>query len=512
VSVQCAALMRYSGLALGALVLAGCACERVELAVTAESTKLRADDPLPETSAVFDGKRVRLRGVRGETLGVNVHLGDGREQSVELELPEHVAQISPFQVGFVRVREPSTAMYGESRGKGRYPDVLTPVSGAVTADKRVYFDVALRKDAPVGLHRGELTIEKQRFELELVVEPLSIDLSVDPLVWVFYLPKEIARVHGIPEDDGSELLELEERYHSLFRAHGALLATNLPPGRFPPRKRFVRDVRHWPVALDLSSDAAITKDVREWLTLFEGSQVIPFTIPVDEPATLAQKQRAAHIARVIGRAGGGPPRLLRAVTDRFSDVYDGSIDVWFSPWDIPARAQQRRPKGERFWTYNGKPPGAGSMIIDTDGVALRTWGWIAYLYEIDLWYAWEGLYFSDRYNGGGPTDLERDTVTFDERTRGGEDFGNGDGLLAYPGPRPSLRLKALRRGLSDRLLLVALDRCGGRERAQQIARGLVPRALGEASGNRPSWPRDERAFEAAKGELLDALTQRGCHD
>ena len=79
------------------------------------------------------------------------------------------------------------------------------------------------------------------------------------------------------------------------------------------------------------------------------------------------------------------------------------------------------------------------MILDTDGAALRTWGWIAERYGIELWYAWEGLYFSDRYNRGGPTDVMVDPLTFDERSLGRSDFGNGDGLLAYPGPLPSMR-------------------------------------------------------------------------
>jgi hypothetical protein len=245
------------------------------------------------------------------------------------------------------------------------------------------------------------------------------------------------------------------------------------------------------------------------LALFAGSSVVPFAIPVDEPRTAEDKRRAAHVARVIGDAGGGHPRLLRAVTDRVDEIYDGVIDVWFSPRDIPARARERRVRGERFWTYNGRPPSAGSMIIDTDGVALRTWGWIAYLYDVELWYAWEGLYFSDRYNGGGPTAVEDDPITFDERHKGGTDFGNGDGLLAYPGPRPSLRLKALRRGLTDRLLLLALDRCGGRNAAISIARRLIPRALGEA-GDRPSWPAQERPWEIARREVLDELARRSC--
>jgi hypothetical protein len=493
-----------------ALAVSGCACEPEAFALTGESTKLKKDDPLPGPSAIFDGNRVSLRGLRGETLGVLVNLRDGREHSLELVLPEHVARASSFELGFVEVREPSTSMYGESRGRGRYPDPLTPVSGAVHTDQGGYFDVVIRRDAPAGTHRGELVLDGKRFVVELRVEPLSIELETEPLVWAFYLPKEIAHAHGVAEDDSPELIELELRYHQLFREHGVLLAADLPPERFPPRRRFVHGVRYWPVALDLSSDRAIARDVRAWLALFAGSSVVPFAIPVDEPQTPADKQRAAHVARVIGEAGGGHPRLLRAVTDRVDDdVYDGVIDVWFSPGDIPERARQRRVRGERFWTYNGRPPSAGSMIIDTNGVALRTWGWIAYLYDVELWYAWEALYFSDRYNRGGPTDLSDDPITFDERSKGGQDYGNGDGLLAYPGPRPSLRLKALRRGLSDRLLLRALDRCGGRAEALAIARGLIPRALGEA-GPRPSWPADERAWEIARGRVLDALGRRSC--
>ena len=142
------------------------------------------------------------------------------------------------------------------------------------------------------------------------------------------------------------------------------------------------------------------------------------------------------------------------------------------------------------------------MILDTDGVALRTWGWIAYRYGIELWYAWEGLYFSDRYNGGAPTAVFEQAITFDERRKGGEDFGNGDGVLAYPGPLPSLRLKALRRGLQDRLLLLELERCGGGKEARAIAEKLVPRALGEAEVT-PSWP----LGRAVVGSRARALTR-----
>src|SRR3954466_13625087 len=144
------------------------------------------------------------------------------------------------------------------------------------------------------------------------------------------------------------------------------------------------------------------------------------------------------------------------------------------------------------------------MILDTDGAALRTWGWIAERYQVELWHAWQGLYYSDRYNHGGNTDVMRDPLTFDERSRGGSDHGNGDGLLVYPGPLPSLRLKALRRGLQDRLLLRELRRCGGGNLADRTLRSVVPTALGEAHGA-ASWSLDEPTWELARLEVLTAI-------
>jgi hypothetical protein len=201
---------------------------------------------------------------------------------------------------------------------------------------------------------------------------------------------------------------------------------------------------------------------------------------------------------------------LRAVTDEPRPSYGDAFDLYFSPKSFAAPQTERRARGERFWTYNGKPPEAGSMVVDGDGVGLRTWGWIAERYAIDLWYAWEGLYFSDRYNQGGPTDVMIDPLTFDERSRGNSDFGNGDGLLAYPGPLPSLRLKTLRRGLQDRLLLRELGRCAGGDQARRILRRTVPRALGEARGE-SSWSLEETNWESARREVLRQIEVL-CHE
>jgi hypothetical protein len=480
------------------------------LQVLGDSSRLESGAPSPAKSPFFDGREVRLRGARGEALGLQIRLADDGMRRVSLELSAAGVRVEGFSVRSLEVTQPSTDMYGPSSGRGRYPDVLVPAALAVDTRELAFFDVIIAEDAVPGRYAGALSVGEQVFPVVLDVSSARIELEPEPLVWVFYLPGEIARVHGLADQDSGALLAKEREYYELFRAHGALLASDLEPARFPARREFVRQVRYWPVKIDISNERSIARDVKAWLELFRGSGVTPFAIPVDEPRTTEAKLRARAIAEAIGRAGGGRPEFLRAVTDRAEPLYGNSFDVFVSPENFPEAEQARRTNGERFWTYNGRPPAAGSMVLDTEGSALRSWGWIAERYGVELWYAWEGLYFSDRYNQGGATDVLRDPVTFDERSRGGSDWGNGDGLLAYPGPLPSLRLKALRRGLQDRLLVQKLRACAGDDSAREIVERMVPRALGEGSG-RASWASDENAWERARALLLDQI-EVSCRD
>jgi Domain of unknown function (DUF4091) len=490
-----------------------------ELAIVSEDARLRRDEPLPATSPLFDGTRVRLRGGRGETLALQV-ISRGHDAAVTLTLAAEpssppapspgtlkasasaTVRVDAYAVQWLNVREPSTSMYGPSRGGGIYPDPLRPSAQPVSGD--ALFDVAIAADAAPGLYRGTLAVAGRVLPVELTVEPMRIDLDDDPLVWIWYQPGEIARAHGLADDDGA-LLPLERRYHALARAHGAYLASDLPLARFLARQPLMRGTRYWPVELDLSSAESAQRDVGQWLNQFAPLPQTAFTIPIDEPHST--EERAA--ARAAGERIGRHDKLLRAVTAPPSGDFAGAIDVFIGPASRPPHR----------WTYNGTPPSAGSVVIDAPGSSLRTWGWIAQRYGVELWYAWEGTYFADRYNGGGPIDVLNEPLTFDQRRKRlrSPDWGNGDGVLIYPGrsageaaakaPWPSLRLKALRRGLQDRLLLRALERCGAGDAATAAVRALVPRALDEGAGQ-AAWPDDPAAWEAARGGLYDTWRAR----
>src|SRR5688500_14452270 len=162
-----------------------------EVAVHGESVRTKRGQPTPSDSALFDGRRVDLRGVRGETLGLGVRVTEATRM-VRLRLPDAAAAVESFAVRSITVREPSTSMYGESLGSGSYPDVLVPNREGVQTNEQAYFDVASKPSATPGRYSGTLQIDARSIDVTLVVDRESVDLDKQPLVWVFYLPKEIA--------------------------------------------------------------------------------------------------------------------------------------------------------------------------------------------------------------------------------------------------------------------------------------------------------------------------------
>jgi hypothetical protein len=430
-------------------------------------TAIREGDPVPATSPWFDGTTVTLAAARGETLGIQVLHGDG---PAVLAIPD--ARVTGFGVQTVRVRHGSTALYGTGlRGAGVYPDELIP------GEPPSYFDIAVPRDAEPGMHHGVLFADGQLFRVDLAVARATLP----PLpigAWAEYDPRSLDSSLVLPTAGDRACV-------AMFRERGVLLAPAMPLAAWPARASMLGDSPIVPVRLDDPDE------VPAWIAATRGTGKLPFAIPIDEPHGDAARNRVRALATRVRAEGGGPNSFAFAVTDEPRADYGDLIDRYVT-------LKPRR--GD--WSYNGAPPSAGSMVVDGAPPGPRTWGWLEWRYGIPFWYAWQAMYWQDKYNHRSlpprPLDAHADARSFDD----GEDHGNLDGVLALPGCHPTLRLEELRRGLEDRALLELAATCEPGA-AADVAASIVPRALTEAAPGEPSWPRDEASWELARRKLLD---------
>ncbi len=230
------------------------------------------------------------------------------------------------------------------------------------------------------------------------------------------------------------------------------------------------------------------------------------------------------------------PNLKFAVTEGMHEglLFD-SVDWWIQPgrdYD-PVRTDERKALGERAWFYqytNGEPM-QGLHSINTDGLAFRTWPWIAYKYDVEGMYYWAATYWES--DGPSPYVVPDDNPA---------DLGEGSGVLFYPGsvltgasftypyafaanydgPIPSIRLKNIRRGMQDEALFEQLANLGSAASVTAEVDGLITSALclypdpvthicpGTRADSRypelNQWVKNSELWDAAVGRLRTELT------
>ncbi len=181
-----------------------------------------------------------------------------------------------------------------------------------------------------------------------------------------------------------------------------------------------------------------------------------FSYFIDEP-TYHQYEAIIEAGKHI-HSLSDPPKFL--VTCFPEDFLVGAVDVWcirmrFLPEGIPHGVMDRESyvdavnrrleAGDEVWWYTaGGISPFPTLHIEDDPSAFRIIPWLQQLYHIDGLLHWEAANWSQ---------------PFEEPFIQG--FGNGEGVLVYPGdfrPAPSIRLELLREGLEDMEYLMLLRR------------------------------------------------------
>jgi hypothetical protein len=241
-----------------------------------------------------------------------------------------------------------------------------------------------------------------------------------------------------------------------------------------------------------------------------------FLYAIDESCS---SPRAAEWQRAL--AAHPPPRRVAVAQTCDDPPAHQSVDIaMLSGGGGFTRATPRdaRAAGKRAFIYNGRLPDTGTLMLDADPRGLVANGWIAAAMAIDRWFYWESIYWDDGYHGGhGAIDPFVTAETFHNNDG---DSTLGDGLLLYPGSQvgkfvasslgvdavfPSIRLKAIRRGIEDAGLIALAAREQPEQTARIVARAL-PAALDEADRSRPaSWESAPLSFAAARAALRDIV-------
>jgi hypothetical protein len=446
--------------------------------------------------ATFDGARVELIAARGEVLGVRVdHSGGG---TVSLAFAKDGVRVETFAVERYVVKRPSTELYGGSRGAGEVPDGL--VATTAPATDPAWLEIAIARDAAPGERRGELVVDDKRVPVVLTIARATLP-PLRQSVWAYEDPREFSWAQ-LGESSVDAPGDVERACIAMFRAHGVLLSPDLPATAYATRKELLAGAAFVPALLP-DDPTQVGDAARAWLAATAGTGQTPFAIPIDEPYDAAARAKVRALADATHAAARG---FVYAVTDSPHAEYGSAVDLYISP-------RAAHLTGDRYtrWTYNGAPPRAGAMVLDAAPPGPRTWGVIAWRWQIYFWYVWDALYWHDRHNAkrrheplpGPALDPRADSISFDD----GSDRGNLDGVLALPGDarapcKPTLRLAAIRRGNFDRALLDAAARCDAAA-AERIAAALVPTALADAPARgAPSWPSDGAAWETARRELI----------
>jgi ABC-type glycerol-3-phosphate transport system substrate-binding protein len=366
---------------------------------------------------------------------------------------------------------------------GLYPNALEPAQILnLSPDKpvRLWIDLFVPKDVPPEKYTVSLRLTKngenvETIPVELEVFPFSLPLSPSQPAVIGLNYDLIARHYKVKEgsDNANNIMKsfywfmvehrispyqppvpLDSPEIGKFLANERVSACRIP---FPPGNK----------EYDALMEAAKKGG---WLEKL-------FVYFIDEP-TYHQFPAVVETAKNIHRPEQHPKFLVTCFPEQ---SLLGAVDIWcihlsFLPVGIPhlfsdrpeyfRKVRERQAAGDRVWWYTAGPiKPFPTLHIEDDPAAFRIIPWMQQFYGMDGFLHWEAANW---------------THPLDEAFIPG--FGNGEGVLVYPGnkgPLPSIRLELLREGLEDMEYLFLL-----RERVREVQKTLHAQALGDAAAIR----------------------------
>ena len=488
--------------------------------------------------APLEGVRVELAplapqaGAGGPALAIDRFI----EHYVEVKARSRNEQIPAESLGWT----PGARPLDEGQ-LGHVPDPLIPVDLAppwspyplsvpARSAGAVWIDITVPADARPGPHAGQVLVTSAGGELariDVSVEVAAAELPYRAVSFLaYYEPPKVARRVGEGEAVERQLWQLLHQHH--VDAFGSLLEPADAERLRPALDGSLYTAAHGyrgpgagvpPAAVALGAYGDFGAPSPETLKRVEAvAALVPPAVDdvmlyaIDEQC---ESPRGPDWKRLVQ---GSPlaSRILVGVTCGKRDPREQGVDLVMTPaerfrteWARGARAQ-----GTRYWVYNGQLPRSGTMMIDAPITGLMANGWIAASHPIGRWFLWETTFWHDGNRGGkGPIDPFSNYESFHNRDG---DACLGDGMLLYPGTQlgqfagrsigfpgvlPSIRLKALRRGIQDAGYL-ALARAAAPAAADAIVKETIPAALDAAPGDAPArWSSAGAPFYRARAAL-----------
>lgn len=413
--------------------------------------------------------------------------------------------------------------------------VGVPFDVAVSQNAAVWLDIHIPRGIPAGTYRGTITVTENTLALprhvflEVTVWDFTIPRTTQLPMVVGLYPNQLAAGEEVTSyigDLNDEFVTMLRRYERMAREHrfdldhrfitpdrdfdpvtGALLSADwtdydnyigpviegtifddgAPPNLW--MLPFEPEFLAYPFT-GAAEALSVTQYAAEVVSHFQSkgwpldkSFVWIYDEPaVDGPADSLSPGEIAEIQAYYVALKAGSPLVNVLVTEGIEDsVLVSAMDWIGSKGDkyYPPEMQGFQAAGYKTFFYQSYvEPSLGLEAINTHGVALRTWPWIAWKYHTDGHIYWCGNYWHP-------------TAPYDTADGQPQAYNDGNGTLFYPGnklgtvggltdidgPLSSVRMKNLRRGRQDVAYLELLTDRGFEAFADSVANALVASAL-----------------------------------